>query len=70
MMYSLSKLKFSSICREFEPRSCQTKDYKIGICWFCTKHASLMRNSKDWLTSNQDNASAWGNMSTCGLLFQ
>ena len=29
-----------------------------------------MRNSKDWLTSNQDNASAWGNMSTCGLLFQ
>jgi hypothetical protein len=39
----------------FEPRSGQTKDYKIGICYFSTKHAVLRRKSKDWLARNQDN---------------
>ena len=33
----------------FDPRSGQTKDYKIGICCFSAKHAALRRNSKDWL---------------------
>jgi len=27
----------------------QTKDYKIGICCFFAKHATLRRRSKDWL---------------------
>jgi hypothetical protein len=39
----------------FYPRSSQTKDYKIGICCFSSKHAALRRNSKDWLAWNQDN---------------
>jgi hypothetical protein len=33
----------------FEPRSGQTKDYKIGICCFSAMHAALRRKSKDWL---------------------
>ena len=31
----------------FEPRSGQTKYYKIGICCFSAKLAALRRNSKD-----------------------
>ena len=31
-----------------EPRSGQTKDYKIDICYFSAKHATLRRKSKDW----------------------
>jgi hypothetical protein len=54
----------------FEPRSGQTKDYKIGICCFSTKHAALRRKSKDWLARNQNNVSDWEDMSICGLLFQ
>jgi len=54
----------------FEPRSGQTKDYKIGICCFSTKHAALRRKSKDWLTRNQNNVPDWEDMSICGLLFQ
>jgi hypothetical protein len=34
----------------FEPRSGQTKDYKIGICCFSAKHTVLRRKSKTgWL---------------------
>ena len=51
------------IDRVFEPRSGQTKDYKIGICCFYAKHVALRRKSKDWLTRNQDN------VPTRGLLF-
>jgi len=54
----------------FEPRSDQTRDYKIGICCFSAKHTSLRRKSKDWLARNQDNVSEWGDMSISGLLFQ
>jgi predicted LPLAT superfamily acyltransferase len=54
----------------FEPRSGQTKDYKIGICCFSSKQAALRRKSKDWLSRNQDNASKWGDMSIHELLFQ
>jgi hypothetical protein len=48
----------------------QTKDYKIGICCFSAKHATLRRKSKDWLARNQNNVSEWSDMSTGGLLFQ
>ena len=33
----------SVVDREFEPRSGQTKDYKIDICFFSAKHAALRR---------------------------
>ena len=42
-----------SIDLEFEHRSSQTKDYKIGICCI-----------KDCLDCNQDNVSEWNDMST------
>jgi len=31
----------------FEPWSGQTKDYKIGICYFSAEHAALSSESKD-----------------------
>ena len=58
-----SVLVSSAVDRGFEPRSCQTKDYVIGICCFSAKHAALRRKSKDWLAQNQDNVSEWGDMS-------
>jgi hypothetical protein len=54
----------------FEPWSGKTKDYKIDICCFSTKHEAFRRKSKDWLARNQNNVSEWSNMSTCRLLFQ
>ena len=53
----ISVLASSAVDRGFEPRSGQTKDYKIGICCFSTKHAALRRKSKDWLAQNQDDVS-------------
>ena len=43
----------------FEPRSGQTKDYKIGICCFSARHAELNRKSKYRLARKQDNVSEW-----------
>jgi len=53
----VSWLASSAIDRGFKPRSGQTKDYKIGLCCFSTKHAALRRKSKDWLDQNQANVS-------------
>ena len=39
-------LASSVVDRGFESRSSQTKDYKIGICYFSAKHAALRRKSK------------------------
>ena len=61
----VSVLTLSAVDRGFEPRSGQTKDYKIGICCFYAKHAALRRKSKDWLARNQNNVSEWS-----GQLFQ
>jgi hypothetical protein len=61
---------WTAVDHGFEPRSGQTKDYKIGICCFSTKHTALRRKSKDWFTLNQNNMSKWSDMSTRGLLFQ
>ena len=63
----VSVLASSGVDRWFEPRSGQTKDYKIGICRFSAKHAALRRKSKDWLAQNQNNVSEWSNISTRGL---
>jgi hypothetical protein len=66
----VSVLASSAVDRGFEPRSGQTKDYKIGICCFSAKHAALRRESKDWFARNQNNVSKWSDMSTRRLLFQ
>jgi hypothetical protein len=59
-----------AVDRGFEPRSGHTKDYKIGICCFSAKHATLRRKNKDWLARNHDNVSELGDTSVCKLLFQ
>ena len=41
----------------FKPRSCQTKEYKYGICCFSANHAALRNKSKDWWLRNQNNVS-------------
>ena len=67
----VSMLTSSAEDHGFQPRSGQTKDYKIGIiCCFSAKHAALRSKSKDWLARNQNNVSEWGDMSIRGLLFQ
>jgi hypothetical protein len=63
-------LASSAVDREFEHRSGQSKDYKIGICCFSAKHTAFRRKSKDWLAPNQNNVSELTDMSTRGLLFQ
>ena len=65
----VSVLASSAVDCGFEPQSGQTKDYKIGICCFFTKHAAIRRKNKDWLARNQNNVSEWSNMSTRRLLF-
>ena len=66
----VSMLNLCVADRGIEPRSGQTKDYKIAICCFSAKHAELRRKSKDWLARNQDNVSEWGDMSIHRVLFQ
>ena len=66
----VSVLVSSAVDRGFEPRLGQTKYYKIRICCFSAKHASLRRKSKDWLARNKNNVSEWSDMSTQRLLFQ
>jgi hypothetical protein len=66
----VSVLASSTVDRGFEPRSGQTKHYKIGICCFSAKHPVLRRKGKDWLARNQNNVSEWSDMSTRVVLFQ
>ena len=49
----VSVLSSSVVDRGFEPRPCQTKDYKISICCFSAKHAALRREraKTGWLRS-------------------
>jgi hypothetical protein len=63
----VSLLASSVVDRGFEPRSRQTKDYKIGICCFFDKHTALRRKSKDWLARNPNNVFEWGDVSIRGL---
>ena len=60
-------LASSAVDRGFEPRSGQTKDYKIGTCCFSAKHAALRRKSKEWLARNHNNVSEWSDLSIRGL---
>ena len=66
----VSLLASSAVDRGSEPRSGQTKNYKIDICSYSAKHTALKRKSKDWLAWNQNNVSEWSDMSTRRLLFQ
>jgi hypothetical protein len=66
----VSVLASSAVDRGFEPRLGQSKDYKIGICCFSTKHAALRRKIKDWVARNQNNVSEWSDMSFRRRLFQ
>ena len=46
----VSVLAQSTVDREFEPRSCQSKDYEIGICCLSAKHVALRRKANTgWL---------------------
>ena len=47
----------SAVDRGFEPRSGQTKDYKIVCCCYSANDAVLRRKSKDRLARNQNNVS-------------
>jgi hypothetical protein len=64
----VSVLASSVIYCCYKHRSGQIKEYKIGICCFFAKNASLRRKSKDWLARNQNNVSEWGDTSTLWLL--
>ena len=59
----------SAVDRGFNPRSGQTKDYRIGICCFSAKHAALRSKNTDWLAWNQDTVSEWGNMFPAACCF-
>ena len=63
----VSVIVSSAVGRGFESRSRQTQHNTIGICCFSAKHSALRRKSRDWLASNQDNVSEWGDMSIRGL---
>ena len=54
----------SAVCRVFETRSGQTKDYLIGIFCFSANHASLRRKTNDWLAQNKNNVLEWSVMPT------
>jgi hypothetical protein len=60
----ISVLASNAVDHEFESRSGQSKDHKIGICCFFAKHAAFRIKSKDWLARNQNE------MSVRGLLCQ
>jgi hypothetical protein len=66
----VSMLASSVIDNGFDPRSGQTKDYEISICYFYAEHAALRRKSKVWLARNWDNMSKWDDMSSLVLLLQ
>jgi len=66
----VSLLASRALDHGFDPKSGQTKDNKVGICCFSTKHTALKSKSKDWLARNHDNVSEWRDMSIHRLLFQ
>ena len=66
----VSMLALSVVDRGFEPRSGQSKDYKIVFCCFSAKHEALKRKNKDWLARNENNVSDWGDVAIRGLLLK
>ena len=64
----ISVLSSSAIDRGFEPRSGQTKYYKIGIYCFSARYAALRSKSKDRFARNRDDMSEQGDMYTRGTV--
>jgi hypothetical protein len=65
------KYQSSTVDRGFISQFGQTKDYKIGICYFSAKHAALIIRSiksKDWFVRNQNNVSEWSDRSNHKLV--
>ena len=54
----VSVLASSAEDHGFKTRSGITKDFKMGICCFSAKYATLRRKGKDWLAQNQENVSS------------
>jgi hypothetical protein len=79
-MFSLTNHRISDVIvsvvvsravdRWIKHRSGQSKDYKIGMFFFSSKHKSLRRTTKEWLGREQDNVPELSDMSILGLLFQ
>jgi hypothetical protein len=51
------------------PRSGPAKEYAIGMCCFCAKHAALRSKRRYWLVRNSNNFSERSDMSIRRLLF-
>ena len=51
----VSVIASTVVDRRIEPRSGQTKNYEIGICYFSAKNTALRRKSKAWSAWNQNN---------------
>lgn len=52
----LDRISCQMVCSGSQPRSGQTKHYKIGICFFDAKHTALITSKrKDRFALNQDN---------------
>lgn len=49
-------LTAGAIDREFEPQSCQSKDYKIAMCCFFSNHTSLL-SMTNWLRIRKNGSS-------------
>ena len=60
----ISVLALSAVNCGFEPWSGQTKDNKIGIYHFSSKHTALRSKRKVWLARYQDNVSEWNDIFT------
>ena len=60
----------SMVDRDLESRSCQTNDYKIGICCFSAKHSSCRSKSNYWFARNHEFMSEWSDLSIHRFLFQ
>jgi hypothetical protein len=61
-----SMLDLRAVDLWFEPRPSQTKDYKIGICCFSAKHASLKIISFKKIIDS--GLYTWENGNYCSLL--
>jgi hypothetical protein len=66
----VSVLACSVVDCGFEPRSGQTKEYKICMCCLSAKHDALRRKSKEWLDRNHNTVPDLSDMSIHGRVFQ
>jgi hypothetical protein len=66
----VSGLASSAVDHGFDSKSCQPKDYKIGICCFSANHAALRIKIKHRLARNQNNVSEWSDIPIRGLFLQ